>query len=148
MRILFVLLALFITSCAVIDWKEQTVQDITDKTNKNRHIRAITQFEVKSVGVGSGLESGQWYLNSALNYRSSYSLNVHLTATVAVQFSQKYNIKNPTELIGKEIKVQGTAIAKPFCVHFGCPSRISPNTPEMYLQTQLLITELSNISIQ
>lgn len=144
MRDLLVLLALLITSCASIDWQEQTVADITAKTTKNRHVRAITQFEVKSVG----LDSGQWYLNSGLNYRSSFSLNVHLTPYVVSQFSRKYNIKNASELIGKRIKVKGTAIAKPFCVKFGCPPRVSADTPEMYLQTQLLITDLNDISLR
>ena len=54
----------FTTSCASsIDWKEKTVQDITAKATRHKHVRAITEFEVKSVGVGSGRESGRWYLN-------------------------------------------------------------------------------------
>jgi hypothetical protein len=148
MKALLIILIFFTASCASsIDWKEKTVHDITAKTTRNKHVRAITQFEVKSVGVGSGMESGRWYLSSGLNYRSSYSLNVHLTPKVVSQFLQKYNIKSESELIGKNIRVKGTAIAKAYCVRFGCPVRINPNTPEMYLQTQLLITDLSNISL-
>lgn len=147
MKILLVLLMFLIASCASIDWKKKTVQDITAKTTRNKHVRAITEFEVKSVGVGSGVESGRWYLSSGLNYRSSYSLNVHLHPKVVSQFSQKYNIKNALELIGKKISVKGTAIAKPYCVKFVCPLSVNPNTAEMYLQTQLLFTNLNNISL-
>ncbi|WP_085297006.1 hypothetical protein [Cognaticolwellia mytili] len=149
MKTLLLILIFFIAGCASpIDWKEKTVHDIISKTTKNKHVRAITQFEVKSVGVASGTESGRWYLNSGLNYRSSFSLNVHLTPKVVSQFSQKYNIKNEAELLGKKIKVKGTALAKTYCVKFGCPVRVNQNTPEMYLQTQLLITDLNNISLQ
>ncbi|AZQ84543.1 hypothetical protein EKO29_11255 [Colwellia sp. Arc7-635] len=147
MKILLIILISFTTSCASsIDWKEKTVHDITAKTTRHKHVRAITEFEVKSVGVGSGMESGRWYLNSGSNYRSSHSLNVHLTPEVVAQLSLKYNIKSESELLGKNIRVKGTAIAKAYCVRLGCPVRINLNTPEMYLQTQVLITDLSNVS--
>lgn len=148
MRVYLILIIALIAGCTSIDWQEQTVSEITDRTTIKRNVWAITQFEVKSVGVGEGPESGRWYLNSGLNYRSSFSLNLHLTPSVVSQFSEKYNIENVSELIGRQIRVKGKATPKPYCVHFGCPSRVSPNTPEMYLQTQMLISDLSNISIQ
>ena len=145
MRTLLVLLMFLIASCASIDWKEKTVQDITAKTTRNNHVRLLLNLESKVLALL--VESARWYLSSGLNYRSSYSLNVHLLPKVVSQFSQKYNLKNALELIGKRIRVKGTAIAKPYCVKFGCPLRVNLSTPEMYLQTQLLITNLDNISL-
>ena len=147
MKMLLVLSVFLIASCTSVVWKEKTVSEITAKTTRNIHSHASTQFEVKSTGIGRREESGRWYLNSGVNYRSSYSLNVHLTPEVAEKFASKYNIKNPSELLGKTIQVKGTAQPMYYCVVSGCPSRIGQKRPQMYIQTQLLVTDLSNISL-
>ncbi|TDF35526.1 hypothetical protein EYS14_19105 [Alteromonadaceae bacterium M269] len=130
-------------------WKEKTVSEITAKTSRGIHSHASTQFEVKSTGIGSGAESGRWYLNSGVNYRSSYSLNVHLSPKVAEKFANKYNVKDPSELLGKTIQVKGTAQPTHYCVVPGCPpmSAVGQRRPKMYIQAQLLVTDLSNISL-
>jgi len=148
-KLIAILTLCVLSACSSnIDFKEMAVDDILKRTTDTRlHVWATTQFEVQSTGVGSSTGDKKWFLNSGKNYRSSNSLNVHLAPHLISAFKEKYGVENVSDLNGRTIRVVGTALPKAYCVHIGCPSRPGRKLPSLYVQTQMVIEDLENITV-
>jgi len=146
-KFLIALSAFAILGCTNISYNEMPVEDIIAKTTKNMHVWVTTEFKVESTGKGIAQDSGKWFLNSGIQYRSSQSLNVHLSAKVVAEFKKQYGIEDIAELQNRTIRVKGTANPKKYCVKMGCPIPLASKAPKMYIQTQLIIENIDNIKL-
>ena len=128
------LIFLFILAgCGSTNYSELSTDEVFARTTRDRQVSTITEFSIQSVGKGKNSEAGRWYLNSAKNYRSSYSLNVHLSPEVVTKLRAKYNISNINDLKGRMVRVKGIATPKYYCKKLGCPaSAISKKNSHVY----------------
>lgn len=139
------------------NYTSQTVLQITNKTAREKTVKAITQFKVLSTGMGKGSELGRWYISSGANYRSPKTLNIHLSPTVVKQFKAVLGITAVRQLEGRTVKVKGLVKPKKYCIEHGCPKRHFQTTSfkvsdkdydrRMYIQSQLLVTDIDNITL-
>lgn len=146
-KFIIALSAFAILGCTNVTYNEMPVEDIIAKTTRNMHVWVTTEFKVESTGKGSSQDSGKWFLNSGTQYRSSQSLNVHLSAQVVAELKKQYEIEDVAELQNRTIRVKGTANPKKFCIKMGCPIPIARKAPRMYIQTQLIIENIDNIKL-
>lgn len=142
------LFAALLTGCSAPDYQAMSIQEIVETTTvQEKHVWATTEFVIKGTGEGRRGEEGRLYLNSETDYRSSNSLNVHLSRKIVDEFKTRYDLTDVKELEGKKVRVSGLITPKAYCVNKGCPrSAVSPK-PDLYYQNQLLITDLENITI-
>jgi len=145
------LVILLLNGCSAIDYKDKSVKQITDRSAKKIHSWAITKFKVKSTGNYDPVdpnETGIWILSSESSYRSSKSLNVHLATQIVSQLKEKYGFSKIEDLQGRIIKVKGLATPKFYCKIDTCPqTAIQHNGYGMYIQTQMYIEDINNITI-
>jgi len=148
---LIYIVIILLTACSTIDYKNKSVKQITDKSAKKIHSWAITEFKVKGTSNYDPLnpnETGIWILSSEPSYRSSKSLNIHLATQVVSQIKAKYGISKIEEFQGRTIKVKGLATPKFYCKIDTCPNTSSQgNGHDLYIQTQMFIEDLNNITI-
>ena len=140
--------AALISGCASPDYPAMTVQEIVKTaTLQEKHVWATTEFVIKGTGEGRRSEEGMWYLNSEQNYRSSKSLNILISRKTVDEFKTLYELSDVTELEGKKVRVRGLITPQKYCVDKGCPRRSVIKTPDLYYQSQLLITDVANITL-
>jgi len=142
---------ILLTGCSTIDYKDKSVKQITERSAKKIHSWAITEFKVKSTGTYDPVdpnETGIWILSSESSYRSSKSLNIHLATQIVAQIKEKYGFSKIEDFQGRTIRVKGLATPKFYCKIDTCPRASSQNNGHnLYIQTQMFIENLNNITI-